>query len=318
VGCGRQERRDLYRHERKQLPHQGRRRRDDVRRFSEQVSEDRLLEEKKRGQKSSPAGRPFIGRKGIGKLALLSCADTITVISKVSGGSWIGGVIDNSALDEAITEDLKPQQYPLGAWDARNFAKYTRGRAHRTIIHFDGLKRGIKGSFPLLAKIIALYFRFSLLDPNFEISLNGKKVTHKHLSELADKTEFLWKVGEHEDPFVRDLESAFSKNPDDHETKELEITGVRGFIASVEKPNDLKIFSTDERVGIDLFVNGRVRERDILKHIPTARIAESYMYGQVHSTTWTTARTGSPAAARASSLTTRSTRSSWKRSERKF
>src|SRR5271163_4231720 len=32
------------------------------------------------GSKSSPSGRPFIGRKGIGKLALLSCADRITII----------------------------------------------------------------------------------------------------------------------------------------------------------------------------------------------------------------------------------------------
>lgn len=123
---------------------------------------------RKGGQESSQAGRPFIGRKGIGKLALLSCADTITIISCVSGGSWIGGVIDNSALDEAITEDLKPQQYPLGTSDAKKFAKCTRGLAHGTIIHFDGLKKGIKGSFALLAKIIALYFRFSLLDPSFK------------------------------------------------------------------------------------------------------------------------------------------------------
>src|SRR6266446_2098275 len=57
----------------------------------------------------SAAGRPFIGRKGIGKLALLSCADKITVISKVKGGTYVGGVIDNSVLDDAITEDLTPQ-----------------------------------------------------------------------------------------------------------------------------------------------------------------------------------------------------------------
>ena len=115
-----------------------------------------------------------------------------------------------------------------------------RGLAHGTIIHFDGLKKGIKGSFALLAKIIALYFRFSLLDPSFNISLDGKKITHKHLKELADKTEFLWKVSDHDDPFVEDLEVSCSENPDDHEARELEVTGVRGFVASVEKPNDLK------------------------------------------------------------------------------
>jgi hypothetical protein len=35
-------------------------------------------------------------------------------------------------------------------------------------------------------------------------------------------------------------------------------------------------------VTIDLFVNGRLRERDILKHMPSARIVESYLYGQIH------------------------------------
>ena len=74
----------------------------------------------------------------------------------------------------------------------------------------------------------------------------------------------------------------FSKSPEDHETRQLKVGAVEGFIASVEKPRDLKIMTTDERVGIDLFVNGRLRERDILKHIPTARLVESYLYGQIH------------------------------------
>src|SRR5579871_5369370 len=37
---------------------------------------------RKDGPKSANTGRPFVGRKGIGKLALLSCAKRITVISK--------------------------------------------------------------------------------------------------------------------------------------------------------------------------------------------------------------------------------------------
>ena len=60
------------------------------------------------------------------------------------------------------------------------------------------------------------------------------------------------------------------------------MNNVKGFIASVDKPRNLKILTIDERVGIDLFVNGRLRERDILKHIPTARLAENYFYGQIH------------------------------------
>ncbi len=231
---------------------------------------------------ASPGGRPFIGRKGIGKLALLSCADKITAISKVRGGEYIGGTIDNSALDEAITRDLTPDQYRLRSWKAKTFAKYTAGHAHGTIICFEGVKEGIKSSFPLLAKIIALYFRFSLLDSTFDIFLDGKKITHKHLKELAEKTEFLWTIGDRRDPYIEALVNVFSRSTKDHETKELKIAGVTGFIASVEKPSHLKIMTTEERVGIDLFVNGRLRERDILKHIPTERVPESYLYGQVH------------------------------------
>src|SRR5713101_6461942 len=237
---------------------------------------------RKSGTKTSAAGRPFIGRKGIGKLALLSCADKITVISKVKGGSYIGGVIDNSKLDHAIKEDLKPQEYPLEEWKAATFAKYTRGHKQGTIIHFERVKEGIRNSFPLLAKIIALYFRFSLLDPSFNIYLDGKKITHKHLKPLAEKTEFLWTIGDHKDAYVDALTSRFSKNPEDHESRQVRIESTKGFIASVEKPRHLKIMTTEERVGIDLFVNGRLRERDILKHIPTERIAESYLYGQIH------------------------------------
>jgi histidine kinase/DNA gyrase B/HSP90-like ATPase len=237
---------------------------------------------RKDGTRLSPSGRPFIGRKGIGKLALLSCAEKIAVISKVAGGSYVGGVIDNSELDDAITEDLTPKQYPLGEWAPESFERYTKGHRHGTIIHFEGVKEGIRGSFSFLTKIIALYFRFSLLDPDFKIFLDEEKITYKDLSDLAENTEFLWTIGDRKDPYVDALRAAFSDNQDDHEIKPLKIGGVEGFIASVKKPRDLKIMTTEERVGIDLFVNGRLRERDILKRIPTARLAESYLYGQIH------------------------------------
>ena len=112
--------------------------------------------------------------------------------------------------------------------------------------------------------------------------LDGEQITYKHLDALADKTEFLWQIGDRDDPFVNDLNSRFSDRPEEHESRKLHIAGIEGFIASVEKPRDLKVMTTEERVGIDLFVNGRLRERDILKRIPTARVAESYLYGQIH------------------------------------
>jgi hypothetical protein len=237
---------------------------------------------RRQGTRSPKRGRPYIGRKGIGKLALLSCARRITVISKTRGGSYVGGVIDNPTLDSAITDDLNPQQFPLGKVKLRAFSRFTKGHRHGTIIRFEDIKDGVKRSVKFLSKILALYFRFSLVDPSFTIFVNGIRITHKHLEDLVDATEFLWTIGTYEDPYVKALVRKFLEERGRHEVKAVKLRGVTGFIASVNKPQDLKIMTTEERIGIDLFVNGRVREKAILSHVPTARIAESYLYGQIH------------------------------------
>lgn len=234
---------------------------------------------RKAGKTTSPKGRPYIGRKGIGKLALLSCADKITVISKKHGKDYIGGVIDNAGLDHAITEDLTPKQYLLGKLKPSIFSKYTKGHKQGTIIYFEDIKDGIKHNLDFLKKVVALYFRFSLLDNGFDIFIDNEKVTHECLDDLASKTEFLWKINKLKDPYIKRLQVRFKPK----EKKRLNVQGnIKGFIASVEKPGHLKIITTDEKVGVDLFVNGRLRERDILRHIPTARVVESYLYGQIH------------------------------------
>lgn len=229
--------------------------------------------------KTSPKGRPYIGRKGIGKLALLSCAEKITVISKAKRGVYVGGVIDNAGLDHAIKDDLTPSEYLLGKWNQHFFDKYTKGHDKGTIIYFENIHEGIKKSLDFLKKVIALYFRFSLLDHSFRIFINDEQITHENLDDLAEKTEFLWEINNLEDPYIKRLKTKFSPK----ENRVLDVKGnIKGFIASVEKPRYLKILTTDDKVGVDLFVNGRLRERDILKHIPTARVVESYLYGQIH------------------------------------
>ena len=234
---------------------------------------------RKEGKASPQKNRPYIGRKGIGKLALLSCADKITVISKIEGGDYIGGVIDNSGLDKAITEDMTPKEYLLGEWTPSIFEKYTKNHDKGTIIYFENIKDGIKHSLGFLKKIVALYFQFALLDQPFNIFIDEEKITHDCLDDLASKTQFLWKINDLSDPYIKNLQEKFAIR----EEKQLNVKGnIKGFIASVELPRYLKIITTDEKVGVDLFVNGRLRERDILKHIPTARVVESYLYGQVH------------------------------------
>lgn len=230
---------------------------------------------------STASGRPFIGRKGIGKLALLSCAKRITVLTKTANTDLVGGVIDNSGLDEAIKDDVSANEYSLIEPSKEIIEKYNKDFSNGTIILFDEINDGIKNRIEYIRKLVALYFRFSLLDSSFSIILNDNEIKLEELKELIDNTQLLWRINNPNDPYLMD----YLENQDTLKRKaDLSIEGssINGFIASVEKPSMLKIRGSEEKVSIDLYVNGRLREKDILKHIPTARIVESYLYGQIH------------------------------------
>ena len=222
------------------------------------------------------SGRPYIGRKGIGKLALLSCAQTITILTKTEKTEFVGGVIDNSGLDQAIKDDISSNEYNLGVPNESLVSNYKNKMDKGTVIIFEGLKDGIRNRIDYIRKLVALYFRFSLKDPTFNIYINEKVVTIEELNQIKEKTQFVWILNNIVDPYIN--KGMFKK------TKTLNIEGglIKGFIASVETPSNLKIKGTDEKISIDLYVNGRLREKDILRHIPTARIVESYLYGQIH------------------------------------
>lgn len=229
----------------------------------------------------TPSGRPFIGRKGIGKLALLSCAKRITILTKKENSVLVGGVIDNSGLDEAIKDDISANEYSLMQPSKEIINKYAKDFTKGTIIIFDDINDGIKNRIEYIRKLIALYFRFSLLDKNFNIIVNSKEIKLDELSDLIGNTQLLWKINNPIDPYIDDL---LEKQETLKRKKNLNLgeIAIKGFVASVEKPSMLKIRGSEEKVSIDLYVNGRLREKDILKHIPTARIVESYLYGQIH------------------------------------
>lgn len=232
---------------------------------------------RKDGKRATDKGRPFIGAKGIGKLALLSCAKRVSIYSKTAATGYVGGVIDNAELDKAIKSDNTADQYPLQQPDFGRIEQLQRGHDHGTIIVFDGMKEKLRSSPAHIRKMLATSFKFSLHDKAFKIFVDGTEVSEADLADLAGATEFLWIVNGYTDDYLATLDKL--KSPAVPKTTEL---GIRGFLATVEKPRYLKITGTDERATVDLIVNGRIREKNILRHIPTQRIVESYLYGQIH------------------------------------
>jgi hypothetical protein len=224
--------------------------------------------------------RPFIGRKGIGKLALLSCAEKITVISRKSEKQeYTGGVINNKKLDEDIKNDVDATKSVLDDFDLKDFSKYLKNHKKGTLIFLNKLEKGFNRSFETIRKIIAYYFRFSLIDKNFNIYVNDVKVTVEDLKDLKEKTQFVWTINNHSESYIKQKKNfKFTSNIN------VSNKNIKGYLATTEKTKDLNIMNLSESVGVDLFVNGRLREKNIIRHIPklTERIVASYLYGQIH------------------------------------
>lgn len=230
---------------------------------------------RKNGVFKSECGRPYIGRKGIGKLALLSCASRVHIITKKKSEQIIGGIIDNSGLDQAITDDINSQDYMLEELDETDY-RFLNQSNNGTALYFENVSSGIFNTIDYIKKAIALYFRFSMLDSSFNIYVNDELISEKLLKDLAENTQFLWPVNNFHDDFTNSMsnleESKFMKSS----------LNISGYIGTTKKPSALKIRGSQEKVTLDLFVNGRLREKDILRHFPTSRIVENYVYGQIH------------------------------------
>ena len=234
---------------------------------------------KRKNGRLSGLGRPYIGAKGIGKLALLSCAKKVTIVSKTVNSELIGGVIDNSELDNAIKDDLIPSEYVLEDWNRSLVDSETFKNGQGTKLFFEGLDTSNRSRLNQIKKLIALSFQFSVgnLDggDNFNIHVNGERITIEDLHKLSQNTQFYWSINNFSDEFTNSFHNA------EHFALDSKLN-IKGFIASVFKPSHAKIIGTGEKVSVDLFVNGRIREKNILRHIPTQRLTESYLYGQIH------------------------------------
>lgn len=226
----------------------------------------------------STKGRPFIGRKGIGKLALLSCAEKIHIATKTKTSTIVGGVIDNSELDKAITDDLNSQDYQLQTVSSESLTKL-KNVEQGTAICFENITDDIINTIEYIKKAIALYFKFSLIDNDFNIYVNDELITIQQLNDLARQTQFVWVINNFTEPFLENKTTGINPKETINIVSSLPI---KGYIATTAKPANTKIRGTNEKVTLDLFVNGRLREKDILRHIPTARIVESYTFGQIY------------------------------------
>jgi hypothetical protein len=239
----------------------------------------------RREDKDNKSKRSVIGRKGIGKLAMLSISQKVTILSKKKENKIIGGIINNTKLDKEIKKD---GSYNLEDLSQENLKLFPIKKSSGTKIIFEKMKTKLN-SEAIIRKYLATQFNFVFSlkkNDKFIIKVNNKRISQKDLQELHDKTQFIWFL-ETENTERKKLYKYLANSKIIENTsfnfKQENIT-VKGFIASVKHPRNLLLSGSggDYKAGINLFCNGRLRQENLFEEITNKQIVEEYLYGEVH------------------------------------
>jgi Histidine kinase-, DNA gyrase B-, and HSP90-like ATPase len=223
----------------------------------------------------SDKGRPYMGRKGIGKLALFSIADVIEVHTSVGKERHAFKLITNDVRNAIkARKSYYPPEIP--------FAGVAKGT--RIVLH-DLRKKRTGSSIAALRKRIAR--RFSIIgykgkdDDVFEVFINGTVVGPNDREDLR-AVEFLWEFGEKtiKDTSLPEVNKRFvldgHVDPENHPE-----WLVRGWFGTSDEPKRLRHDEAGSLNGLVVIARGRLIQENILDKLNFSRVLVSYLTGQV-------------------------------------
>lgn len=239
------------------------------------------------GMASPRFKRPYMGRKGIGKLSAFSLADKMVVSSRKQDGPSHGFTIDAKEMEKSIrnTDPAGREYHPEPLADA---AAEFGDRANGTKIVLSDL-RVKRVSITERALRRRLARRFDVLglanlpedQGRFVIEINGEPVTYEDRGDLQ-KLQYIWYLGDYELPDGVQV-SAEAEN----RIKNTSIPGhddwrISGWIGSVAKPAD-RVFEADDESMKNIIVLARKRpiQEGLLDHLDFDKHFASYVTGQI-------------------------------------
>lgn len=229
------------------------------------------------GDKSVRFQRPFMGRKGIGKLSVFSIAQVVEVFTTTDSGHSNGLRIKVEELEQAIAEQRKyhPIEVPV--------PKEYKSRGTTLVLSALKSKRASLTASALRKRLAR---RFDVLDSKkpeqggFRIEVNGKQLTWADRQELK-KLEFIWEFGEQALPKVA-LPSGVTRFTLDSAVDATEGWLLRGWFGTAKRPTDL---TDDEEAGslknIIVLARKRPIQEGIVDKLDFSRIFGNYVTGQI-------------------------------------
>ncbi len=229
------------------------------------------------GSASPGWGRPFMGRKGIGKLAVFSIAAKVTVYSTKDGQSH-GLVIEVEELKERIKAALPYHPVPVEVP-----AEYaTQG----TTIVLNNLKSK-RAALSAAALRKRLARRFDVIDQTpeekggFYIHVNEKPITYADRQELKN-LEFVWEFGRQSLPDAVLPKGVTKFVVTDHVLDAAKGWEIGGWFGTAKLPTDLTV---DKEAGslknIIVLARKRPIQEGIVDKLDFSRIFGNYVTGQI-------------------------------------
>ena len=228
------------------------------------------------GARTPKLDRPVMGRKGIGKLSLLSIAKTVEVHSFKSGQRH-GLRMDTAKIERAIQNGDENQYYPEAIDPSQ--VQLTIG----TKLILTNMKRRLYRSSAALRRRLARRFSIIGSSHNFEITLDGRLITIED-REYYDKLQYIWTYG----PVGQQAELTSSRNQSSKSlsgtVEEAEASvQIDGWIGTASEAGQLKDRDTNESINkIVIMVRGKLAQEDILEEFGEAGIYSKYIIREIH------------------------------------
>ncbi len=222
--------------------------------------------------------RPFMGRKGIGKLSVFSIAREVQVYSTKDGTDSLGLEIRIEKLEARIRAKKTYHPDPIEV--------PSEYRSGGTTIVLRRLKRK-RADLTVAALRKRLARRFDVMDPTppaeggFKIHINGDEVTYADRQELK-KLEYIWEFGHAALP-DSSLPSGIVKYVlENRLPPPFEDETVVGWFGTARVPSDL---TQDEEAGslknIIVIARKRPIQEGIVDKLDFSRVFGNYVTGQI-------------------------------------
>ena len=246
-------------------------------------------------------GRKVMGRKGIGKLSLLSIAGIVKV-ETFKDGEQNGFVMSLKEIENHTKQEIenhtKHGKQKFYEPEPLPSSELTLDKNGTRIVLTDLKKQITKAHSNYLRKRLAR--RFSIIGPenNFNVFVNGS------LIEITDRDYFnkiqcLWYFGDESKKYIklcRNLEKPEYNEKRDgaikvtHEDNIKDLTdSVKGWIGTVRKPNELTDTNVDEKKDVNenlnkivIMVRGKLAQENILDDFRQSGIYTKYLIGEIH------------------------------------